>query len=115
MLCVETIFSVGQWFAYRICFVPVNNNDLLYFWFLNDSKKWDVHRILSMFDQHLVARILTTPLYSSVTDDRRIWYGESKEEYFVKSAYIICVQGLIYRMLLLTYVLVVIGIWCVEC
>ncbi|MCI08937.1 hypothetical protein A2U01_0030019, partial [Trifolium medium] len=44
----------------------------------NDSKEWNVHRTSSMFDQPSVARILATPLYPSVTVDRRLWRGESK-------------------------------------
>ncbi|MCI23460.1 polynucleotidyl transferase ribonuclease H fold, partial [Trifolium medium] len=55
----------------------------------------NVRRISSMFDQPPVARILATSLYPSVTKDRRLWRGEIKGEYSIKSAYRICVQELI--------------------
>ncbi|WJX13206.1 hypothetical protein P8452_03622 [Trifolium repens] len=61
----------------------------------NDFKEWNVRRISGMFDQHSAARILATPLYPSIIDDRRLWRGESKGDYSVKSAYRLCVQDLI--------------------
>jgi hypothetical protein len=61
----------------------------------NDSKEWNVRRISAMFDQHSVARILATPLYPAIIDDRRLWHGESKGDYSVKSAYNLYVQDLI--------------------
>jgi hypothetical protein len=48
-----------------------------------------------MFDQHSVVRILATYLYPSIIVDRRLWRGESKGDYTVKSAYRLCVQELI--------------------
>jgi hypothetical protein len=50
--------------------------------------------MLSLFDQPTADRICATPLYSSVTDDKRIWCGESNGDYSVKSAYRICVENL---------------------
>jgi hypothetical protein len=48
-----------------------------------------------MFDQHSVVRMLATYLYPSIIVDRRLWRGESKGDYSVKSAYRLCVQELI--------------------
>ncbi|GAU45869.1 hypothetical protein TSUD_187020 [Trifolium subterraneum] len=62
-----------NWLVVALPLEPINNIDLTY----------------------SAARILATPLYPSVTDDRRLWRGESKSEYSVKSAYRICVQELI--------------------
>ncbi|KAK2365042.1 hypothetical protein QL285_089842 [Trifolium repens] len=59
-----------------------------------NPKKWNSDIVLSLFDQQTAARILATPLYSSVIDDKRIWRGESNGDYSVKSAYRICVQNL---------------------
>ncbi|KAK2362141.1 hypothetical protein QL285_087230 [Trifolium repens] len=90
-----------NWLADASPLVSNNNNDLLYAGFNvsdlleNDAKEWNVRRVLSMFDHTTAARILATPLYPMVTDDRRIWHGESNGDYSVKSAYRICVNELI--------------------
>ncbi|KAK2396409.1 hypothetical protein QL285_058064 [Trifolium repens] len=73
-----------NWLVDALPLEPVNDNDLLYSGFTvadlmeNDSKEWNVRRISAMFDQVAVARILATPLYPSIIDDRRLWRGESK-------------------------------------
>ncbi|WJX93691.1 hypothetical protein P8452_75185 [Trifolium repens] len=90
-----------NWLVDALPLEPVNNNDMLYSGFTvsdlmeNDFKEWNVRRISGMFDQHSAARILATPLYPSIIDDRRLWRGESKGDYSVKSAYRLCVQDLI--------------------
>ncbi|CAJ2647159.1 unnamed protein product [Trifolium pratense] len=90
-----------NWLADALPLEPINHNNLMYSGFTvsdlmeNDSKDWNVRRISSMFDQTSVARILATPLYPSVSDDRRLWRGESKGEYSVRSAYRICVHELL--------------------
>jgi hypothetical protein len=48
-----------------------------------------------MFDHTTSARILAIPLYPMVTDDRKIWRGESNRDYSVKSAYRICINELL--------------------
>jgi hypothetical protein len=60
----------------------------------HNPKEWNTDIVLSLFDQPTADRILATPLYSSVTDDKRIWRGESNGDYSVKSAYRICVENL---------------------
>ncbi|KAK2380515.1 hypothetical protein QL285_068207 [Trifolium repens] len=89
-----------NWLADALPLEPVNNNDLFYADILVSDimelnpKKWNSDIVLSLFDDPTAARILATPLYPSVTDDRRIWRGESNGDYSVKSAYRICVQDL---------------------
>jgi ribonuclease HI len=89
-----------SWLADALPLEPVNNNDLFYAdFFVSDimehnPKRWNSDIVLSLFDEPSAARILATPLYPSVTDDRRIWRGESNGDYSVKSAYRICVQDL---------------------
>ncbi|GAU48398.1 hypothetical protein TSUD_405430 [Trifolium subterraneum] len=61
----------------------------------NDIKEWDTHLISLIFDPIKAARILNTPLYPSVTEDRRLWSGERNGDYSVRSAYRLCVQELI--------------------
>ncbi|KAK2418379.1 hypothetical protein QL285_040582 [Trifolium repens] len=89
-----------NWLADVSPLEPVNNDDLFYADFLvsdimeHNPKEWNTDIVLSLFDQPTADRILATPLYSSVTDDKRIWHGESNGDYSVKSAYRICVENL---------------------
>ncbi|KAK2427871.1 hypothetical protein QL285_026426 [Trifolium repens] len=60
-----------------------------------DEKSWNLPLISSLFEPNSVQKIVRTPLYSSVTDDKRIWHKEKDGMYSVKSAYRLCVQDLL--------------------
>jgi hypothetical protein len=60
-----------------------------------EDKCWNVPLITSTFEPYSAAKILNTPLYSSVTEDRRLWRAEQNGEYSVRSAYRLCTQELI--------------------
>jgi hypothetical protein len=56
-----------------------------------NSKSWDLAKICDMFDNNTVRRIVQTPLYDSVHDDRLVWKLEHDGIYSVRSAYKHCV------------------------
>jgi hypothetical protein len=51
--------------------------------------------ITTLFKPSCAAKILATPLFKSVYDDKRIWRVENNGVYSVKSAYRLCVQELL--------------------
>jgi hypothetical protein len=61
----------------------------------HQHKCWNLPLINSIFEPHSAAKILKTPLYSLVAEDKRIWRGEQNGEYSVRSAYRLCTQELI--------------------
>ncbi|PNX94619.1 cytochrome p450 [Trifolium pratense] len=73
-----------NWLANVLPLEAVNNNDVYYAdFFVSDimevnSKEWNTNIVLSLFDQTYAARILDTPLYPPIKDDKRIWHGESR-------------------------------------
>ncbi|GAU13744.1 hypothetical protein TSUD_82530 [Trifolium subterraneum] len=93
-----------SWLSDATTLEPVNINDLSHADFCvsdimkNDIKEWDTHLISLIFDPITAARILNTPLYPPVTEDRRLWSGERNGDYSVRSAYR---SGIQFEMLLL--------------
>ena len=61
---------------------------------LPEEKAWNVPFLLSIFDENIVNQVVNTPLYPSVHDDRLVWTKEYNDEYFVRSAYRMCMQEL---------------------
>jgi len=61
---------------------------------LPGAKEWNVPFLYSIFDPQIVNKIVNTPLYPSVHDDRLVWTKENNGEYFVRSAYCMCMQEL---------------------
>jgi hypothetical protein len=57
-----------------------------------DEKSWNLPLISSLFEPNSVLKIVKTPLYNSVTADKRICHREKDGMYSVKSAYHLCVQ-----------------------
>jgi hypothetical protein len=62
---------------------------------LSDDKAWNIPFLHSIFDQHTVNHIINTPLYPSVQEDRLVWMKEDNSEYYLSSAYCLCVQELL--------------------
>jgi hypothetical protein len=60
-----------------------------------DEKCWNVPLITMVFEPSCAAKIIATPLYKSVSDDKRFWRVENNGIYSVRSAYRLCVQELI--------------------
>ncbi|KAK2355577.1 hypothetical protein QL285_092977 [Trifolium repens] len=56
-----------------------------------NSKAWDLAKLGDMFDNNIVRRIVQTPLYDSVHDDKLVWKLEHDGIYSVRSAYKHCV------------------------
>ncbi|GAU30093.1 hypothetical protein TSUD_38890 [Trifolium subterraneum] len=61
----------------------------------SDENCWNVPLITTMFDPSCAVKIIATPLYKSVSDDKRIWRVENNGMYSVWNAYRLCVQELI--------------------
>jgi hypothetical protein len=59
------------------------------------EKSWNVSLISTLFDETSVAKIISTPLFPMVTEDRLIWRLERNGDYSVKSAYKFCSTELV--------------------
>jgi hypothetical protein len=58
------------------------------------GKSWNVPLVQQIFSNDIAEAILHTPLYNEVTHDRLIWKTEGNRCYTVRSAYRLCVEGL---------------------
>ncbi|GAU26279.1 hypothetical protein TSUD_224710 [Trifolium subterraneum] len=54
---------------------------------LQDEKRWDFHKIHSIFSEAVAERILQTPLFEEVKEDQLVWQFENHGMYTVKSGY----------------------------
>jgi hypothetical protein len=54
---------------------------------LQNSKEWDIHKIYSLFPEHVASSIINTPLIEEVHDDKLMWIFENHGSYTVKSGY----------------------------
>lgn len=59
------------------------------------GKTWNVSIIANMFYGTIVQRILNTPIYSTVTMDKRIWKANKNGVYSIRSAYKLYIHDLI--------------------
>ncbi|CAJ2636477.1 unnamed protein product [Trifolium pratense] len=64
---------------------------------LINSKTWDFDKIRGIFDNITLRRIMQTPLYASVRDDKLVWKLEQDGVYSVRSAYKQCVNDAGYQ------------------
>jgi len=55
------------------------------------TKIWNTALISNMFDYNIIQLILDTPLHPLVHEDKIIWKAGKNGNYFVRSAYRICV------------------------
>lgn len=53
----------------------------------SNAKSWNFPLICSLFDTTTITKILHTPLFALVTNNRRIWSIEINKYYSTKSAY----------------------------
>jgi hypothetical protein len=54
---------------------------------LPNEKRWDKDKIESLFSLDVVRRILATPLFDMVENDRLLWIDDMQGQYSVKSGY----------------------------
>ncbi|CAJ2636059.1 unnamed protein product [Trifolium pratense] len=64
---------------------------------LINSKTWDFDKIRGIFDNITLRRIMQTPLYAFVRDDKLVWKLEQDGVYSVRSAYKQCVNDAGYQ------------------
>jgi len=59
------------------------------------EKLWNISLISNLFYHHIVQLIMNTPLQPLVGEDKLIWKAKKHGNYFVRSAYRICVNEII--------------------
>lgn len=59
------------------------------------DKSWNEQVVRQVFSADIADKILHTPLISQVNADRIIWKAERHGRYSVRSAYMLCVSGLV--------------------
>ncbi|KAK2440624.1 hypothetical protein QL285_012013 [Trifolium repens] len=62
---------------------------------LPDTKCWNLPLLTTLLNSSGVNKVLNTPLFDSVSEDKRIWRMEKNGAYSVRSAYRLCVQELL--------------------
>jgi ribonuclease HI len=62
---------------------------------LPDTKCWNLPLLTTLLNSSGVNKVLNTPLFNSVLEDKRIWRMEKNGAYSVRSAYRLCVQELL--------------------
>ncbi|CAJ2628079.1 unnamed protein product [Trifolium pratense] len=62
---------------------------------LPDTKGWNLPLLTTLLESSGIDKVLHTPLFDSVVEDKRIWRMEKNGVYSVRSAYRLCVQELL--------------------
>ncbi|CAJ2637135.1 unnamed protein product [Trifolium pratense] len=62
---------------------------------LPDTKGWNLPLLTTLLDSSGIDKVLHTPLFDSVVEDKHIWRMEKNGVYSVRSAYRLCVQELL--------------------